>query len=90
MMMMMEVMIMMIIIRMMMMMEVMIMMIIIRMMMMMITTVPLLHVSQYSTLQYVPKDIIPTSFPLVGHRFGGLRADAMHHVLVVLQQMVRG
>lgn len=72
-----------------MMMEVMIMMIIIRMMMMM-TTVPLLHVSQYSTLQYAPKDIIPTSFPLVGHRFGGLRADAMHHVLVVLQQMVRG
>jgi len=73
---------------MMMMMEVMIMMIIIRMMMM--TTVPLLHVSQYSTLQYAPKDIIPTSFPLVGHRFGGLRADAIHHVLVVLQQMVRG
>lgn len=73
-----------------MMMIVMIMIMIVIVMMRMMTTVPLLHVSQYTAVQYVPIDIIPTSFPLVGHRFGGLRADAMHHVLVVLQQMVRG
>jgi hypothetical protein len=45
---------------------------------------------QYTAVQYVPKDIVPTSFSLVGSRFGGLRADAVYHVLIELQQMVRG